>query len=51
MLSRNIDIIQSITGDGLPNSLNGPEGSVSVVTVCSKQMLLWGLKKFKESCE
>ena len=51
MLSRNIEIIKSINGDGLPNSLNGPEGSVSAVTVCSIRMLLWALKKLKENCE
>ena len=45
MLSRNIEIIKSINGDGFPNSINGPEGSVSATTVCSMQMLLWGLKR------
>ena len=50
-MSRNIKIIKSINGDGLRNSLNGPEGSVSAVTVCSIKMLLWGLKKLKENCE
>ena len=50
-LSRNIEIIKSINGDGLPNSLNGQEGTVSAVTVCSIKMLLWGLKKLKENCE
>ena len=40
MLSRNIEIIKSINGDGFPNSLNGPEGSVCVVTLCSIKMLL-----------
>ena len=40
-----------INGDGLPNSLNEPEGSVSAVTVCYIKMLLWGLKKLKENCE
>ena len=51
MLSRNIEIIKSINTDGLLNSLNGPEGSVFAVTVCSIKMLLWGLKKLKENCE
>ena len=51
MLSRNIEIIKLINGDGLPNSLNGSEGSVSAVTVWSIEMLLWGLKKLKENCE
>ena len=50
-MSRNIEIIKSINGDGVPNSLNGPEGSVSAVTECSIKMLLWGLKKLKENCE
>ena len=45
LLCRNIEIIKSINGDGLPNSINGPEGSVSATTVCSMQMLLWGLKR------
>ena len=40
-----------INGDGLPNSLNEPEGSVSAVTVCFIKMLLWGLKKLKQNCE
>ena len=51
MLSRNIEIIKSINGDGLPNSLNGPEVSVSVVNVCSMKMLLRSIKKHKENCE
>ena len=51
MLSRNIEIIKSINGDGLPNSLNGPEVSVSVVNVCSIKMLLRSIKKHKENCE
>ena len=51
MLSRNIEIIKSINTDGLLNSLNGPEGSVFAVTVCSIKLLLWGLKKLKENCE
>ena len=50
-LSRNIEIVKSINGDGLPNRLNGQEGTVSAVTVCSTKMLLWGLKKLKENCE
>ena len=33
-LSRNIEIIKSINGDGVPNSLHGPEGSF-----CSNRML------------
>ena len=33
------------------DSLNGPEGRVSAVTVCSIKMLLYGLKKLKENCE
>ena len=51
MLSRNKEIIKSINGDVLPNSLNGPEGSVCAVTVSSIKMLLWDLKKLKENCE
>ena len=51
MLSRNIEIIIWINGDGLPNSLNGPEGNVSAVTVCSIKMLLWSLKKLKGNCK
>ena len=50
-MSRNIEIVKSINGDGLPSSLNGQEGTVSAVTVCSIKMLLWGLKKLKENCE
>ena len=49
-LSRNIEIIKSINGDGVPNSLHGPEGSVSAVTVCFIKMLLLGLKNLKENC-
>ena len=51
MKHRNIEIIKSSDGDVLPNSFNGPDGSVSVVTVSSIKMLLWGLKKLKENCE
>ena len=51
MKHRNIEIIKSINGDVLPNSLNGPEGSVSAVTISSIKMLLRGLKKLKENCE
>ena len=40
MLSRNIEIIKSINNDGLPNSLNGLERSVSAVTVWSIKILL-----------
>ena len=47
--SRNTEIVKSING-GLSNSLHGPEGSVSAVTVCFTKMLLWGLKKLKENC-
>ena len=50
-MSRNIEIIKSNNGDGLPNSLNGPEVSVSVVNVCSMKMLLRSIKKHKENCE
>ena len=51
ILYKNVEIINSINGDDLSNSLNGPEGSVSAVTLCSINMLLWGLKKLKENCE
>ena len=51
MLSRNIEIIKSIKGDGPPNSLNGPEVSVCVVNVCSMKMLLRSIKKDKENFE
>ena len=51
ILYKNVAIINSINGDDLSNSLNGPEGSVSAVTLCSINMLLWGLKKLKENCE
>ena len=51
MLSRNVEIIKSINGDDLSNSLNGPKGSVSTVTLCSIKMMLWGLKKLEENCE
>ena len=51
MLSRNIEIIKLINGDRLPNSLNGPEGSVSAVTICSIKVLLCGLNKLKENRE
>ena len=51
MFSRNIEVIKSINGDGLPDSLNGADGSVSAVTVCSMKMLLWDLKRLNENCE
>ena len=51
MLSRNIEIIKLINGDRLSNSLNGPEGSVSAVTICSIKVLLCGLNKLKENRE
>ena len=51
ILYKNVEIINSINGDDLSNSFNGPEGSVSAVTLCSINMLLWGLKKLKENCE
>ena len=40
MLSRNIEVTKSINGDGLSDSLNGAEESVSAVTVRSMKMLL-----------
>ena len=47
VLFRNIDIIKLINACGLPNSLSGPEGSVSALTIRSVKRLLWGLRKLK----
>ena len=43
MLAKNIEIIRSACDP--PRSLNGPEGSVSAITVVTVKMLLWGLEK------
>ena len=40
ILFRNIDIIKLINASGLPNSLNGPEGSVFALTIRSIKRLL-----------
>ena len=49
MLKSNIDSIRSTSN--ITRSLNGPEGSVSSVTVESIDLLLWGLKQLKTNTE
>lgn len=46
VLSENVDTIRSM--NALTGSLNGPEGSLSAVTINSIKTLLWGLERLQK---
>ena len=47
VLSKNVDTIRSM--NSISGSFNGPEGSVSAVTINSIKMLLWGLERLQKN--